>query len=382
MRFPMSTRVVPAGLAVLAGTLIAPWLAAAQPQQNRPFPFQPQNNPVQDVDQPRIADVNFPGGTVQAYIDYLRTVSPDNVVNAVVTDDLGKATIPAVRLRNVTSEQAVRIIDGLLSERRDVQIDELFSASPAGSQVVSMRFQRSGNPYQDNPSPIAIFQINDIVAEGKDTGPLTSGSLPVNTVLTAIEQAMKMIGGTPPEVKYHADSGLLLLKGAQPQTDAASQVLNSLRESAGKVDGMGGGKWTRSWTLVNCDPLQVVRAFREVFPPGSDQSEGVKVVGEPNTNSVAITAPRNMAVAADVLVRYVDRPPQPNQELIAMSADREALRMQRDQLAARVQEADKGASDVRDRYTSQIMALQSELQNAQQQVDSLKSQLEALRSKK
>lgn len=299
--------------------------APAIDKAGRPVMQQMPRTPLEET----IADVNFPGGTIGQYVEYLRSVTPDNAVNVVTEDEVAQARVPAIRLKNVTVGQAVDVLETISGDGREIETKTAFT-NGSSAMVYSLRYSRVHQPPPQ--SPISVFQVSDII----DAGNGGAGTMPVNTLLTALEQAMTMVGGEPPEMKYHPDSGLLLFKGGRQQMDTAMDLLVNLRETTGRASGLGGGKWTRSWSLVHASGEDVVRAFRDVFAPGSAESDAVTVESVEGGKKVTITAPRNMAVAADVLVRYVDRPEAVDRGAIAAQMEADAMRRQNEMLSQQV----------------------------------------------
>lgn len=369
-----------AALIVFSGSALAQQTGTPTPggpgtgRQAFPYPNLP--------DEPTITEVNFPGGTVQQYVDYLRSVAPNNTVNVVITGDVGRATIPAVNLKGVTVTQAVEFLPGVAEGPRAVTIDA--NRNRVGTPgVFTLRYQTTGNPLMDSPPPISIFQISDLIRPDDNSGSsLASGTLPVNTILTAIENAVTMVGGPRPEVKFHAESGVLLMKGSQPQMDATRDILFNLRESTGRVDSLGGGSSTQTFALAHRPPEDIVQAFRDVFPAGSPQAAALKVEAVPATNSVVIKVPRNMALAAEVLVRYVDRVSVPSADVLEAHARVEAANVQNQQLGAHISRLTDEILRTRQEQARDAAGYQAQVEILEKRVKMLTTELEQENTKK
>lgn len=364
----------PAALVISTILLVAGAAHAQQPgapsgRPQYPYPTAPA------PEEPMIADVNFPGGTIREYIEYLRSVAPNNAVNVVAEDEVGQATVPAIRLKGVTVGQAVDVLETISGDGREI---ETRTALTTGStaMVYSLRYSRVHQPSPQ--SPISVFQVSDII----DSGNGGAGTMPVNTLLTALEQAMVMVGGEPPEVKFHPDSGLLLLKGGRQQMDTAMDLLVNLRETTGRASGLGGGKWTRSWSLVHASGEDVVSAFRDVFAPGSPEADAVTVESVEGGKKVTISAPRGMAVAADVLVRYVDRPRPVDRGAIVAQMESEAARRQNEVLSQQVSKLMDESIARQQEHVSDVGRLRAQLDEALKQLQRAEAQVQELKQKK
>ncbi|MGH7133768.1 MAG: hypothetical protein ACREJO_17710, partial [Phycisphaerales bacterium] len=78
---------------------------------------------------------------------------------------------------------------------------------------------------------VSVLSLNEVCSPPwvKDTDPC---SLPSADVLKAVETAVEAVGdrssGKPPELAFHRESGLLVVKGTDRQINAAKNVIQSL----------------------------------------------------------------------------------------------------------------------------------------------------------
>jgi hypothetical protein len=204
--------------------------AAVSPEQQQP----PAGEPTLSID--------FPGGTVGQYVEALRHGS-SQPVNIVLPPRAAKVPMPPVSLKAVTLVDAINAVIAIA----DIPADEdwgvrplatlsgIISNGPSGESVPGyaiMVQQRGTRVMPGGPqfaggggaaSRTEVYAVRDL---------LDSGMKP-EAVLTAIDTALRMDQRTePPDVKFHEESGLLILRATSDQLEAARQVVTRLVESA------------------------------------------------------------------------------------------------------------------------------------------------------
>lgn len=178
---------------------------------------------------PRLS-VDFPGGTVQAYIDALRAAAGDEAVNIVLSEGAAAAQLPAIRLLDVNVYSALEAAT--------------FAAQtePGASwQVRPLVFDANSKPsFALVLSRPQLLQMNEQptmrvlnLAEA-----LAGGNIEPQTALTAVQAALEVLGGpSPAQLKFHKDTGLLFVSGTTPQLGAAGDVLAKLAQSSQNAAG-------------------------------------------------------------------------------------------------------------------------------------------------
>lgn len=189
-----------------------------------------------------LINVEFAGGTVAEFIEALRKAAAPEPVNAVVSEPASKVTLAPIRLRKVALETAVQSIETAAGdaggwrisrvrlERRDR--DPLEGESP----VFSVQFEPRKRPPDlrtdaGEKPVIQVYSLRDVTDPKPGDPPGVLLVQKPETVLTAIRSAIELSGGdgsSAPEIKYHQDSGLLIVRGTAEQTGLISQALDTL----------------------------------------------------------------------------------------------------------------------------------------------------------
>jgi len=203
----------------------------------------PQNPPQQaDRTQPALVSLDFKGGSLAQLIDAMRK-SSSGAINVVMPADLATLQVDSVQLKDVSVLAALRaVLAGNMSmpaESPDGQtyviaIDSIDPDTAAGSPVVyvskrwvgqMMGSQAGRSSQQQSPQRqgVEVYSIQSLIRGGDAAA--------AKTVLTAIETALSLSqeqSTPPPEVKFHQDSGLILVRGTGSQVGLVGQVVQRM----------------------------------------------------------------------------------------------------------------------------------------------------------
>lgn len=178
-------------------------------------------------DRPRI-HVRFGGGTVGQYVELVRSQAKG--ANIVLSDDAAAFPCPAVDLTNVTVGTALATIQFVCEGPtaswtvRPIALSNAQADADADNFAV-MVFPRDGGKLVPPKRRVQIYSIVDLL-----NGVQGGGGLARDHVLSALEAAIEVEGGPTPEVRFHSDSGLVIVGGTIEQLEAVSEVLDRLRD--------------------------------------------------------------------------------------------------------------------------------------------------------
>ena len=208
--------------------------APQNPAPQNPGPSGPQNagpqGPFEPNRQRRESSVTlaFPGGTLATLVTALRTAEPNT--NIVVAPRAGDAVIPPMDLRGAGVEQALQSACMVAEGPNDISVKESNGIRPVYTIVARERRQQQqpGFPGQD-PNEVfqRVFSLNHLTT----IGDVNSGVEPlaVQTILSAVELATTA-DDKAPMMRFHKDSGILLVRGTHQQVQRASEVLAVLAD--------------------------------------------------------------------------------------------------------------------------------------------------------
>ncbi len=231
------SRIVPMILA--AGLLAAPLSAQEDAQPPRPAPTQPRPQSTPDrAPAPRI-NVEFPGGAVRDYVRAVREAAKPAVVNVIAPESVLTASLDEISLRDVTVDTAVRALEWAITPRGIIAVQPIDQGTfgiidntpqwqPVHAQPGMPGPTRQASALQ---SMLQVLSLRDLVERmpgDPDDTPLT---VPADVVLTAVRTAIESdpAGGQPADLKYHADSGLIIVHGTPQQVGAATSVLDRMQ---------------------------------------------------------------------------------------------------------------------------------------------------------
>ncbi len=187
-------------------------------------------------------NVDFPGGPVMAYVEMLRRQAPAGMANIVVSAAAARVTLAPIMLRDVTVANAVfamRTAAG--SEEGQLQVNP--SGFPRSGPVqfdrdtlyeVDYRWRvpaqdAAPQARQEGPSQMHVLSLRPVLNAGSGTLELRA-----EPVLTAVQAAIELAPGSEPaEVRFHAETALLMVRGSAAQLRAAEacveEIANDLR---------------------------------------------------------------------------------------------------------------------------------------------------------
>lgn len=182
---------------------------------------------------PRIS-ISFKGGTVEQYLAALREAAPKDLpVNIVASKDFQSVQIPPVELTDTSVYAALAALT-VLVPRSEYAVDvkplaQWNTGGQGDANAFAIEAQRRFMP--PGPQSLKVVSVRDLLsAEGADPSERVSAE----TLLTAVKTALGEVPGAgdpPPEVKFHAESGLLIVRASDVELEAVKQVVKELGSS-------------------------------------------------------------------------------------------------------------------------------------------------------
>lgn len=188
-----------------------------------------------------LISVQFGGGTVADYVNLLRGAMKPQPSNIALSESAAGAVLPQVQLDAVTLGTALEAIQFIAPTGTGEQwvIQPLTNGDEPPAFAVTLVRNRpmgmepavtSNVPAADQDRILQVFSIKELI------DPSIPGGLTSETVLSAVEVALRMAGEgskqTPAEVKFHPDSGLIILEAPPQQVGAIEGLLQRMRSDA------------------------------------------------------------------------------------------------------------------------------------------------------
>jgi hypothetical protein len=248
---------------ILAAVLAGCFVASVQAQEDVPteaprfreteITFDPATGePRAAVRQETRFDLNFKGGTPKQFIEAINAQSGLKV-NVIIPAEEAEAQLPSVEMFNVTIPQLFAALTAANTKQTNYLAPGMINRG-AGSTThrgpswttieIGLGFATTDKPPREDS--IWSFFVSRPPAKGPlyiDVGPptvkvyqvaqtLTEHS--IDDITTAIKTTWQLLESTiVPELKYHSDTGLLMVKGAQEHVEIVADVLRQLRPAEG-----------------------------------------------------------------------------------------------------------------------------------------------------
>lgn len=210
---------------------VAPTGGGAPTAPAQPAPAQPEAARL---------NVDFPGGPVMAYVEMLRRQAPAGMANIVVSAAAARMPLAPIMLRDVTVANAVfamRTAAGSAEGELQVNPFGVRQGEPIPTRDTIFQvdyyprlvMQTPRTVQQENPSQMHVLSLRPVLNAG-------AGTLEVRAepVLTAVQAAIELAPGSEPaEMRFHAETALLMVRGSIAQLRAAEacveEIANDLR---------------------------------------------------------------------------------------------------------------------------------------------------------
>jgi hypothetical protein len=166
--------------------------------------------------------LDFHAGGMDRFVAAVRDAAP--AANIVLATDAQAVVVPQMELRGVSVDQALECACALAEGPVDVGVKEFRGDGETVYTILARRKARvTAGPDPEEPSQ-RVFTLNHLTMPraGSAVQPLK-----VESILSAVELATAG-EGQPPTIRYHQDSGVLLVRGTRTQVDQASEVIQVL----------------------------------------------------------------------------------------------------------------------------------------------------------
>jgi hypothetical protein len=183
--------------------------------------------------------LDFAGGSVEKYVSEIRRVIKGHPVNIVVSRAALKVELAPIRLDSASLEAAVQAIRTAAGQDTGLwDISVLPSSSGAQGALLSVDVRSPRQPIQsagDNADlqRMEVLSLRQLIETQPGDPPGAGAVLAPDVVLSAVEAAITLGGNEgegKPEVKFHKDSGLLIVRAGPTTLRAVVSAVETMRK--------------------------------------------------------------------------------------------------------------------------------------------------------
>jgi hypothetical protein len=176
---------------------------------------------------PKTVSIQFQGGTIADYVALLSEAADDAPVNVTLSQEAAEIELAPVTLRRVTLDQSLELLANTIDLGPTSRINvSRISGPPGGTSVYSINVQRAG--VRAGPSPqsrLEVFSLRSLIqAPPGSEGPAFS----VEEILTAVDTALELGGQGEADMRFHPESGLLIVRALPDQINAVDNIIGVL----------------------------------------------------------------------------------------------------------------------------------------------------------
>lgn len=321
--------------------------------------------------------IAFPGGTVGEYLAALRAAAGEMPINVAFTGGVEELAMPPVSFRGVQLDTAIRAIANLAAPRGGrVRVQGSGDQQPPGFGVGAPMFVVSLERPREADGIETVTRVMSLAVLTPPRADPASG-LTADIALSAVEAALQAdrTAGTPADIRFHKDSGLLFVTGTPGQCGLVEEVLARLQSDTKARARPEAKQVTERFALTHTPAAAVADVLRSVFLQAPDQPARVSVQADQQGNTAVVSTTEDYMTAVRAILRFVDRDPSQNPVVAEARAAEAAARRQADMLAA---EANR-FRDVMTKTEDQARATRAEAESARARAEALQNEVSALR---
>ena len=163
-------------------------------------------------------DIEFKGGTLSELMEQVKK-KLDGIPNIYLTKYARNTEMPPLSLKGISVYDFIAALQ-TLGFHSHLNISCIFAGN-----IAVVRRDQVGIPIYKRKN-IRIFYIEDIIASK-----YFKEKISVKDIVTAMEKAWKLSGGTMPIIKYHPSLRIIIVYGEKDKLDVAESIISHLRES-------------------------------------------------------------------------------------------------------------------------------------------------------
>lgn len=178
-------------------------------------------------------NIEFGGGRLREYVTALREATRPEMVNVVAPESLLNMKLGEISLRDVDVSTAVKSLEWAAEPRGTLMVQSLGANSfgvANGRYEAEATTSAPGGARSLASQQIQVLSLRDLTEPMPGDAPNMRTTVDPDVVITAVRTAVGAGGEADGvELKYHSDSGLLIVRGTVPQIQAASTVIDRMQ---------------------------------------------------------------------------------------------------------------------------------------------------------
>lgn len=183
--------------------------------------------------EPVVVSLKFDGGTLAAFVERVRAC--DSRVNIVLSTEAARAEVPPIELSNAGLDQVVQAVASSATADYAIVAREHRGGGERVYTLVAAPAQPGGTtPRRVDPADRVVTQVfslnplTDVAKDGNTPGTGFAAPAILSAIETAIDTTSPGVAGVAPLLRYHPDSGLLIVRATREQIETAKDVLGNL----------------------------------------------------------------------------------------------------------------------------------------------------------
>jgi len=192
-------------------------------------------NPTAPADRTQMAvlkderiSLKFSGGSLADYIAALKGLPGNAALNIVLNNGAEKAEVPPVSFTQVSPMVALQILEEIATIPGGIVINPFGGEGSSGGEPIWVISARERPRRAEEFMKTSVFSLGFKPASTLDAAAATAQEQRITTLLSAVEAALSLSSDQAPQLKFHRESGLLIVRGSDDDGHVVREVIEEL----------------------------------------------------------------------------------------------------------------------------------------------------------
>jgi hypothetical protein len=172
--------------------------------------------------------LKFSGGSLADYVAALKSLPGNAALNIVLNNGAEKAEVPPFSFTQVSPMVALQILEEIAAIPSGIVINPFGGEGSSGGEPIWVISARERPRRPEEFMKTSVFSLGFKPASALEPAAATSQEQHITTLLSAVEAALSLSSDQAPQLKFHRESGLLIVRGTSDDENVVREVIKEL----------------------------------------------------------------------------------------------------------------------------------------------------------
>lgn len=170
--------------------------------------------------------LKFSGGSLADYVAALKSLPGNAALNIVLNNGAEKAEVPPFSFTQVSPMVALQILEEIATIPGGIVINPFGGEGSSGGEPIWVISARERPRRPEEFMKTSVFSLGFKAESNPDAA--AAQEQHITTLLSAVEAALSLSSDQAPQLKFHRESGLLIVRGSDDDGTVVRQVIEEL----------------------------------------------------------------------------------------------------------------------------------------------------------